>query len=139
MAFRSLARPSSPLYAKAFTVRPFLLYLAWLAQPPGGNPHNMSSIFLPRSFLNCMQRLLTIKSRNITTEFTTNTSKNQTRQPAGLLQIHGEPTPDPARRLTSPAVNPNHQYVKNHNRRGATGIRTREARLRKANAHSLRQ
>jgi hypothetical protein len=31
MAFRSLARPSSPLYAKASTVRPFLLIPAWLA------------------------------------------------------------------------------------------------------------
>src|SRR5690554_3446817 len=34
-AFRSLARPSSPLHAKASTVRPYLLYLAWFALIPG--------------------------------------------------------------------------------------------------------
>ena len=33
-AYRSLARPSSPLHAKASTVRPFLLVHAWLAQSP---------------------------------------------------------------------------------------------------------
>ncbi len=32
-AFRSLARPSSPLHTKASTVCPYLLLLAWLAQP----------------------------------------------------------------------------------------------------------
>ena len=41
-AFRSLARPSSPLYTQASTVHSFLLLLAWLAQGfLPGNPHQL--------------------------------------------------------------------------------------------------